>query len=256
VIQAIDRAARVLFSLQGARHLGITELASLLELPPSTVHGIVSSLQEHGFVVKERGRSRYMLGPALLKLSSVYLDTLDVRARAMRWTRELARRTGYSVRLGVEFVDEVIIIHHDRRPDGSQQMLETGITIPVHASALGKVLLAYAPSTADEVLSRPLASLTGDTIVDASTLRLQLAHVVERGIATEQDEAVLGESSVAAPVTDRSGSVVAAVAVVMPSSEWPPEDNTLNTLRETARNISRELGWTAGSPRGESAISE
>ena len=70
-----------------------------LDLPPSTIHGLVKSLQEHGLVAKEPGTSRYMLGPALLKLSNVYLDTLDVRARAMRWTAELARRTGCAIRL-------------------------------------------------------------------------------------------------------------------------------------------------------------
>src|SRR6478736_6212973 len=137
VIQSIDRAARILSSLQGARHLGITELAAILDLPPSTVHGLVKSLQQHGLVAREPGTSRYMLGPALLKLSNVYLDTLDVRARAMRWTAELA---------------------------------------------------------------------------------LQLARVVERGIAHEEDEAVLGESSIAAPIADRSGQVIAAISVVLPTS--------------------------------------
>ena len=78
--------------------------------------------------------------------------------------------------------------------------------------------------------------------------RSQFAQIAERGIATEEDEAVLGESSVAAPVVDRSGTVIAAVSVVLPSSEWPPEDNVLNDLRETARNISRELGATAWPP--------
>lgn len=248
MIQAIDRAAKVLSSLQGARHLGISELAALLELPPSTVHGIVKSLHQHGLVAKEPGSSRYMLGPALLKLSNVYLDTLDVRARAMRWTSELARRTGLSTRLGVELFDEVIIIHHNQRPDGTQQMPETGLSIPAHASAMGKVLLAYDPSQADELFTTALRSLTGDTITDPAQLITQFAQIVERGIATEQDEAVLGESSIAAPVVDRSGAVIAAVAVVLPSSEWPPEDNVLNDLRETARNISRELGATNWPP--------
>jgi len=249
VIQAIDRAARVLQSLQGARHLGITELAAALELPPSTVHGIVKSLQEHGLVAKERGGNRYMLGPALVKLSNVYLDTLDVRARAMRWTRELARRTGLAVRLGVELFDEVLVIHHNRRPDGSQQMLETGMTIPAHASAMGKVLLAYDEEYQTVVLGRPLPSLTGDTITDPAQLTLALAGIADRGFATEEDEAVLGESSVASPVSDASGEVVAAVAVVLPSSEWPPADGVLNDLRETSRNISRELGATTWPPR-------
>jgi len=248
-IQAIDRAAAVLSSLQGARHLGITELAAALDLPPSTVHGIVKSLVQHGLVAKEPNGQRYMLGPALLKLSNVYLDTLDVRARAMRWTRELSRRTGLAVRLGAELFDEVIIVHHNRRPDGSQQMPETGLSIPAHASAMGKILLAYDNEYAETVLSKPLRSLTGDTMTDAAKLTLALAQIAERGIATEEDEAVLGESSIAAPVVDGSGAVIAAVAIVLPSSEWPPEDNVLNDLRETARNISRELGATAWPPR-------
>jgi len=189
----------------------------------------------------------WMLGPALLKLSNVYLDTLDVRARGMRWTQELARRTGLSVRLGAELFDEVIIIHHNRRPDGSQQMLETGLTIPHHASAMGKILLAYDLDLAGE-LPEQLRSLTGDTITDPAELRVQLAEIAERGIASEQDEAVLGESSVAAPVVDQSGAVIAAVAVVMPTSEFPPEGSVLNDLREAARNISRELGATGWPP--------
>jgi DNA-binding IclR family transcriptional regulator len=249
MIQAIDRAAMVLSHLQGARHLGITELSVALSLPPSTVHGIVKSLQAHGLVAKEPTGNRYMLGPALLKLSNVYLDTLDVRARAMTWTRELARRTGLAVRLGAELFDEVIIIHHNPRPDGSQQMPETGLAIPAHASAMGKVLLAFNPAQANDLFAKPLRSLTAETIIDSAQLTMQFAQVAERGIATEEEEAVLGESSIAAPIVDRSGSVIAAVAVVMPSSQWPPEDNVINVLRETARNISRELGASTWPPR-------
>ena len=255
VIQAIDRAARILLKLQGSRHLGITELGSALGLPPSTVHGIVKSLQQHGLVAKEPNGNRYMLGPALLKLSSVYLDSLDVRARSMRWTRELARRTGLSTRLGVKLFNEVIIAHHDPRPDGSEQMLETGLSIPIHASAMGKILLAYHPEDLDD-LSSTLRSLTGDTITDRKALRAELREVLDQGLATEHDEAILGESSVAVPVADQSGAVVAAIAVVLPSTEFPPPDGVLNDLRETARNISRELGSSVWPPTSPPPITE
>ena len=77
MIQSIDRAAKILALLQGSRRMGISELAAALELPPSTVHGIVKSLQAHGLVAQQPSGNRYVLGPALLKLSSVYLDTLD-----------------------------------------------------------------------------------------------------------------------------------------------------------------------------------
>jgi DNA-binding IclR family transcriptional regulator len=243
VIQAIDRAARVLAALQGSRHLGISELGAALELPPSTVHGIVKSLQAHGLVVKEPHGQRYMLGPTLLQLSNVSLDTLDVRARAMRWTGDLAERSGLAVRMGVEFFAEVIVIHHEPRPDGSRQMPETGLTIPAHASALGKVLLAYQPSFKDTVLAQGgLRSLTGDTVTDLDELDKALAEVLATGYAVEDEEAVLGESSVAVPVADRDGEAVAAIAVVLPASETPLPESALTLLRETARNVSRELG--------------
>ena len=243
MIQAIDRAARVLGALQGSRHLGITELGVLLELPPSTVHGIVKSLQTHGLVAKEPYGQRYMLGPTLLQLSNVYLDTLDVRARALRWTGDLSERTGLAVRMGVEFFDEVIVIHHEPRPDGSRQMPETGLTIPAHACALGKVLLAYRPDFRAALLAGgPLRSLTGETIIDPAALEGVLAEVVERGYAVEDEEAVLGEASVAVPVADRDGVAVAAIAVVLPASDQPVTQAVLTDLRESARNVSRELG--------------
>ena len=249
MIQAIDRAARVLAALQGSRHLGITELGAILELPPSTVHGIVKSLQLHGLVAKEPHGQRYMLGPTLLQLSNVYLDTLDVRARAMRWTGDLSERTGLAVRMGVEFFDEVIVIHHEPRPDGSRQMPETGLTIPAHACSLGKVLLAYRPDLLDTLLAGgPLRSLTGETLVEPDALRSDLAGVVARGYAVEDEEAVLGEASLAVPVADRDGVAVAAIAVVLPASDQPVADSVLTLLRETARNVSRELGAGAWPP--------
>lgn len=252
MIQSIDRAARVLLLLQGSRHLGITEMADSLDLRPSTVHGIVRSLAGHGLVAQEPGGKRYMLGPALLRLGSVYLDTNEIRGRSLRWMHELSRRTELSVRLGVELVDEVIVIHHVERPDGSQQMAETGITIPVHACALGKVLLAGDPVAARQVLGDgPLSSLTGDTITETDRLLAGLDEVAETGLALERDEAVLGESGLASPILDRTGRVVAALALVVPSSLWPEVGGEqrvtewVDALREAARAISRELGAAA-----------
>ena len=243
MIQAIDRAARVLAALQGSRHLGITELGVILELPPSTVHGIVKSLQEHALVVKEPHGQRYMLGPTLLQLSNVYLDTLDVRARAMRWTGDLSERTGMAVRVGVEFFEQVIVIHHEPRPDGTRQMPETGLTIPAHASALGKVLMAYRPSFLQSLLGKgSLRSLTGETLVEPEALEKALVEVVEKGYAVEDEEAVLGEASIAVPVADRDSEAIAAIAVVLPASQQPVSDSVLTLLREAARNVSRELG--------------
>jgi len=248
VIQSIDRAARILNLLRASRRMGITELGAALELPPSTVHGIVKSLQEHRLVAQEPRGNRYMLGPALLRLSSVYLDTLDVRSRAVRTMHDLSQQSGFATRLGVELFGDVIVIHHDRRPDGSEQMPETGITIPSHASALGKVLLAYNQDHAEEVLSGPLSQLTSDTIDDAGTLRAQFAQIRQENVGREVEEAVIGECSIAAPIAASTGDVVAAVAIVVPSSEWPASEAAVKQVVDAARSISRELGATTWPP--------
>lgn len=248
MIQSIDRAAKILALLQGARRLGVTELGAALQLPPSTVHGIVKSLQAHGLVAQERGGNRYMLGPALVKLSSVYLDTLDVRARSIRWMHDLSRKTGFATRLGVELFGEVLVIHHDRRPDGLEQMPETGLTIPSHASAMGKVLLALDADHRREALGRPLRTLTGATRTSDAQLEVEFERIRRESVGYEIEEAVIGENSIAAPVYDSSGAVVAAVAVVVPSTEWPVGHTVVNELSDAARNISRELGapsWPA-----------
>jgi DNA-binding IclR family transcriptional regulator len=248
LIQSIDRAIRVLFALQGERRLGIAELASRLQLPPSTVHGIVKSLAAHGFVTQDVSSGRYQLGHAVLRLGNVYLDTLELRSRAVPWSEELVRRSGMAVRTGVLAGDDVMIIHHVPRPDGSRQMAEIGIVIPAHASALGKAQLAFLPAEGDRILKEELHSMTGDTVTDPDELRAQFEAIATTALAEERDEAVLGESSVAAPVFDARGAAVGAIAVVLPTTDWPAGENVRDALREAARNISRELGslrWPA-----------
>jgi DNA-binding IclR family transcriptional regulator len=246
MIQSVDRSIRILLALQGARRMSLSDLAAQLGLPSSTVHGILRTLAQHGMVEQEPGSVRYMLGPAVLRLSSVYLDSLEFRSRSLKWAEELARRSGHAVRAGVLLLGDVVIVHHQPRPDGSRQMTEIGFVIPAHACALGKALLAYRPDDAARLLSSGrLRSMTGETVVDGPSLQEHLAAVHRTGVASEHDEAVLGESSLAAPVFDSTGMAVGAVAVVLPASEWPPADTLRDDLRETARNISRELGATA-----------
>ena len=245
MIQSVDRAIRILTALQGARRMTLSELAGRLELPPSTVHGIIRTLVGHGMVVQEHGSGRYQLGPAVLRLGNVYLDTLELRSKTIPWAEDLARRTGLAVRTGVLLLDDVVIIHHEPRPDGSRQMPEVGIVIPAHTSALGKAILAFDDDAAARMLSTPqLRSMTGETITSPTELKQQLADISATGLAAEQDEAVIGESALAGPVFDASGTPVGAIGLVIPSSNWPANPTSRDATREAARAISRELGAT------------
>jgi DNA-binding IclR family transcriptional regulator len=93
--------------------------------------------------------------------------------------------------------------------------------------------------------------MTGETVTDPAAFKEQLAAVRTSGVATERDEAVLGECGVAAPVFDASGLAAGAVGVVIPTNEWPVDDAVTDAVRSAARTISRELGaaqWPAVPP--------
>jgi len=254
VIQSVDRAIRVLTALQGSRRMALSELATRLELPPSTVHGLVRTLVAHGLVVQERGSNRYQLGPAVLRLGNVYLDTIELRSKAIPWAEDVARRTGLAVRTAVLLLDDVVIIHHEPRPDGSRQMPEVGIVIPAHASALGKAILAYQPEgLLAELTAEPLPRLTSRTLT-AAQLTAEVADVRDKGLARERDEAVLGESSLAAPIVDHAGHAVGAIAVVGETRRILPRGPAKGlpeAVTDAARSISRELGaprWPIAAP--------
>jgi DNA-binding IclR family transcriptional regulator len=226
VIQSVDRALRVLAVLQGARRRSLGEIATALGLAPSTVHGIVRTLLAHGMVVQERDTGLYRLGPATLRLGNVYLDNLELRAHAQPWIDDLAERTGCAVRVAVPLSDDVVVVACAPTP------AEVGIVVPAHACALGKVLLAHHACVLPE---RP-RRMTGET-----RLVPDLGPVRRTGLATEVEEAVLGECGLAAPVAT-ADEVCGAVGLVVPAGDWPVPASTVDALRAAARAVSRELG--------------
>jgi DNA-binding IclR family transcriptional regulator len=245
VIQSVDRAARILNALAASSgRLGVSELSAELELAKGTVHGLIKTLRDHGLVEQDVESDKYQLGPALLKLSNRYLYLNELRSRSQAWSESLAARTHESVRVGLAQDDGILIVHHVFRPDASLQMLEVGAVLPLHATALGKAVLAHLGDARErEILKAALPKLTGHTL-GVRPLRTELGEVRSRRFALEREEAVLGEASVASPVFSRRG-VVGAIGVV-----GSPEriisangDSGLSAaVIEAARAISRELG--------------
>jgi DNA-binding IclR family transcriptional regulator len=221
------------------------------------VHGLLQTLQAHGFVEQDRDSDKYQLGAGLLQLGNSYLDLNELRSRSLVHAERLAGRADAAVRVGVMHGPSVVIVHHVFRPDTTLQILEVGAELPLHASALGKAILAYAPERAlADVFAEPLPRLTSRTLSPV-TLREELDDVRERGYARERDEAVLGESSIAAPIFDHSGHAVGAIGIVGDTDRIMPRGPSrqlVSAVAEAARGISRELGanrWPI--PRAEAA---
>jgi DNA-binding IclR family transcriptional regulator len=247
-IQSVDRAARILKVLaSGPRRLGVSEIADRLGMTRPTVHGLLQTLQAHGFVEQDRDSDKYQLGAGLLQLGNSYLDLNELRARSLVHAERLATRADAAVRVGVMHGASVVIVHHVFRPDTTLQILEVGAELPLHASALGKAMLAFLPASAiADMLAEPGPRLTSRTLTE-SALRDELAVVRERGFARERDEAILGESSIAAPIFDHSSDAVGAIGVVGDTDRIMPRGpakQLASAVSEAARGVSRELGAT------------
>jgi len=252
MIQSVDRAARILKALAGGPgRLGVSELSVRLGLAKGTVHGLLRTLQDHGLVEQHPDSDKYQLGPELLKLSNRYLDLSELRARSLAWSELLAERAEEAVRVGVPHENGLLVVHHVFRPDASLQILEVGSVLPLHATALGKAVLAYLDAALAAGFLGDLPRLTGHTHVQPSALKREFATIRERGYALEREEAVLGEVGVAAPIFDRRSEAVGAIGVAGPRERVlrrGREQVVSTAVIEAARAISRDLGaprWPA-----------
>jgi DNA-binding IclR family transcriptional regulator len=247
-VQSVDRAARILKALgAGSPRLGVTELADRVGLPKATIHGLLRALELQDFVARDTEPGKYRLGPALLQLGNAFLDTHELRSRSIPWAGSLASRAGEAVRVGVLTGATMLVVHHVFRPDDSVQILEVGASIPWHACALGRANVAYIDEQRRRTLLEvALTPLTGRTITDVGALRRLLSAVTRDGFAVEDQEAIVGESEIAAPVFDRHGVVAGAIGLVGPAERLTPDAHPqaafVSAVKEAGRGLSRDMG--------------
>ncbi len=246
-IQSIERAATVLRLLTGPSRRGLAELASELQLPKGTVYGILRTLQTVGFVEQDRESGKYQIGPALLHIGSKYLEGNELRLRALQWSDTLATRARENVRIGTLHENRVLVVHQVFRADGTPQTLDVGSLIPLHATALGKALLARRRDLAAALAERDLPSYTSATITDRDRLCEQLETIADRGWASDVAEFVPGVASIAATIESRHRTVVGAIAISGPAervcADGSPRSELAGYVMDSARGIARELGW-------------
>jgi DNA-binding IclR family transcriptional regulator len=244
-VQSIERAAAILRMLAGgAGRLGLSEIARSLDLAKGTTHGILRTLQHVGFVEQDRVSGRYQLGAALLHLGTSYLDIYELRCRSINWADPLAARSGEAVRIGTVLDGRVLVVHHVFRPDDTFQTLDIGTLLPLHASALGKVLLAYRAAAAP---ATELERFTRRTVSSPRELAAALDQVRAAGWGAEIEELTLGEAAIAAPIRGHGGLVVGAIGVSglverICDTRYRPHTRLVGYVRDAARAVSRDLG--------------
>lgn len=219
--------------------LTLTELASRTGIPKPTVHRLAKLLVERRLL--KRTAAGFSLGIHLFELGEMVGDRREFRDVSLPVLQELFERTHETVHLGVLEENEVLyflkIVGYKSFPLPTR----VGGRWPVHASALGKVLLAFGPEDPRPVLAMaPLKALTPYTVVDPQRLLRQLATARSEGVAYEDQEGVLGNACVAAPIFDSAHRPVAAVSLSGPPLRLRPAQRA-PLVRRAAAEISRKL---------------
>lgn len=244
------QVARRIFSILEAfsveePELSALELSRRLEIPRSTVHRLLSTLIQEGYIDQDPNTLKYRLGLKLLRLSHVVSNQLKLEQTANPFMRELSGKLNANSYLGVLDHTEGTVIYLSA-VGPSIPIASIGLRAPVHSTALGKALIAYLPQTLLDrlpMLLRMPAS-TPHTITDAARLKEHLAITRRRGYATDEEESIIGVHCVAAPVQHYSGNVVAAISVSAPSYHFTrariPE--IARYVCECTNAVSRALG--------------
>jgi DNA-binding IclR family transcriptional regulator len=219
---SIEKAFRMLEILAVHSPRGVTEIADELGLKKSSVSRLLKALAELGYAEQSAQRGQYRMSPKVLMLAQCYLEADPLVTAARPLLHELALAVRASAHAAVLVGREVVIVAKESSPERIQVTTRVGGGTPLHASALGKVLMADLSDTERRaLLAAPLARFTDKTITDPRKLEQALDQVRDQGYAIEVEEEHPGVGCIGAPVRDPGGRCVAAVSIAGPLHGTP-----------------------------------
>jgi IclR family acetate operon transcriptional repressor len=238
-VASAQRSLAILDVLAEEPSLGTNEIARRLRMSASTTSRQLATLVEAGLVEHVPATGRYRLGIRLVALATSVLSRLDVRTIAHPHLEELAAQLGETATLSVPGDPDAITVDVVRSPRYIQEASQLGRPSIAHATAAGKVMLAF-----DGVRPRALPAYTPRTITDPRKLEAEVERVRRRGWADAFEEREPGLNAIAAPVWASDGALAGIIALQGPIPRFgrAPARAALPVLRERAAVISAELG--------------
>lgn len=240
-VAAVERAVAVLDALSdGSAELGTNEIARRTGINASTVSRLLATLAHARLVEHVPATGRYRLGPRLLQLGSLVLGRLDLRDTARPHLQELVRTTGMTATLSAPGEHDAVTVDFVQSDATVQSVARVGRPSIGHATAAGKVLLAFSDAEPGE-----LKAYTRRTITDRGRLDADLARVARQGYAEAAGEREEDLNAIAAPVFDAGGELAGIVGLQGPASRFGRDAMraAVEPLLAATRAISVGLGW-------------
>jgi DNA-binding IclR family transcriptional regulator len=245
--ETVDLSLRLLeFLARSPESVGVSDLAREFQASKATLYRHLQSLVRHGFVRQDAATLRYAAGIKLFILGERLRERFDVLAVARGDMARLRDETGHAVTLSALIDDEVVVLELIQGNSVVNFGTQPGTVLDLHASAHGKVALAYGPEDLMKRCgARPLKAWTPQTITTRSALERAIAQVKSRGWATAPNQVLQGINGLAAPVFNHTGNYAGAIGLVGTVLSIPgsPSTEQIKAVTRAAAQISRNLGW-------------
>jgi DNA-binding IclR family transcriptional regulator len=245
--QSVEKAAAVLNAfLAGQPALRVSDVARHAGLGQSTASRLLATLESCELVQRDVVSGLYQLGPALITMAGVALNSHPVHREARQRAQNLAAELGLGANVGIRSHASLFYLCNFEGRLAPRSFVLIGQHNPLHATALGKCLLLGIDAAKRRALLSELPRYTHETITDHDALDAVVEETAQRRYATEVEELALGRACIASPILDHTGNVCAALSVSGPLSAIAldrREAELAQIVIETADAISTGLGY-------------
>lgn len=246
-VQSLTRGLMLLERLAEARDgMLLTDLAQQVGLAVSTAHRLLSTLERQGFIYQDPERARWYVGVKAFAIGNAFLTGRNVVVQARPFLRRLMEQAGETTNLAILSDGEAVILAQEECREMMRMLVPLGSRAPIHASGVGKALLAALPDAqVVQILHRHgLPRLTANTIDTPDNLRAFIGEVHAQGYAYDNEEHTIGMRCVAATIHDEYTQPLAAISVSGPRSRM--SDERIPALGQLVVQIAAELTHALG----------
>lgn len=248
LINSVDRALRIVDLFTEIKpEWRLTEISNELDLHKSTVHGLLRTLNYHGYITQDSETKKYKLGLRFLEKGTLVQNGLDLRRIANPFLREIALKYGETVHLALLEGNEAIYIDKIEGHSAIGMYSRVGKRAPLYCTAVGKVLAAEKSNDELKKLSdeQTYQIHTHNTISSREEFISAVKKAGEQGFALDNEELELGLLCIAVPIYNNKRHIVASMSISGPSSRIRNQDLdvVIENLKITANNISAKLGY-------------
>ena len=231
---------------EAAAPLSLSAVVEATGRPKGTVHRMLVTLVNTGYLEQDRASSRYRLTTKLWRLGAAVVERLDVVKIARPWLERLVADTDETVHLSaLDASGGIVYVSKVESPRSIRVQTRIGQLSPSWCTATGRSILAFHPELAERVLGGPLEPRTAKTITDPKRIRAALREVAAKGVAVTRAENHPEMGGISAPVRDHTGAVIASCGVAIPIFRMSRElvERCIPHVLRTAARISAELGY-------------